>query len=222
MEFMLDTADVQAIADLSAMLDVAGVTTNPTIVTSTGRDFVEVRDAILDVLAPEQKFFCQVVSHDEAGIVAEAREIASWRSGENVYAKIPVTPEGLRAIKAVKAEGIGVLATAIYSSAQGFLAAKNGADYLAPYVNRMDNLGDGVGQVLELQAMLEADGSETKIVAASFKNVRQVTDLIAGGIAAVTVPPDVVRAMVAHPGTAPAVAAFEDAWERAYGRRTLL
>ena len=221
MEFMLDTADVKAIKELDGLIDVAGVTTNPTIVTSTGRPFEDVRDDILSTLRPEQKFFCQVVSHDVDGIVAEAREIASWRK-ENAYAKIPVTREGLAAIKQVKKEGIGVLATAIYSASQGYLAAKNGADYLAPYVNRMENLGDGVGQVIDLLAMLEADGSKTKVVAASFKNVAQVNELIAAGIQAVTVPPDVVYAMIDHPSTGPAVEVFEKAWQKAYGRRTLL
>ena len=97
----------------------------------------------------------------------------------------------------------------------------NGADYLAPYVNRMCNYGDGVGQTIDLINMLAAQGVESKVIAASFKSVEQVHELIAAGIQAVTVQPDVVKQMVDHPGTEIAVAEFTENWNKAYGRKTL-
>ena len=221
MEFVLDTADLDAIKELDGLINVAGVTTNPTIITKSGRQPEEVISALVDYLKPEQKLFVQTVATDYDGMLEEARYICGLRP-ENTYAKIPVTHNGLRVIKAAKAEGLGVLATAIYSADEAFMAALNGADYLAPYVNRMCNYGDGVGQVIDLIEMLAVQGLDAKIIAASFKNVDQVHTLIAAGIQAVTVPPEVVRGMIDHPGTEVAVEEFTANWEKAYGRKTLL
>ena len=221
MELILDTADLDEIKKLGAMLSVDGVTTNPTIITKSGKSFEEIRDGLMEILSPEQKLFIQVVATDFDGIMAEARYICSLRP-ENTYVKIPVTRDGMRAIKACKAEGMGVLATAIYSASQGFMAAKNGADYLAPYVNRMCNLGDGVGEVVRLQAMLEQAKLPTKILAASFKNVEQVNELLENGIEAVTIPVDVAFNMLDIPSTPMAVDDFTRNWQAAYGRTTLL
>lgn len=221
MELILDTADLEAIRELNDLYAVDGVTTNPTIITKSGKSFEEIRDGLMEILSPEQKLFIQVVATDFDGIMAEARYICSLRP-ENTYVKIPVTRDGMRAIKACKAEGLGVLATAIYSASQGFMAAKNGADYLAPYVNRMCNLGDGVGEVVRLQAMLEQAKLPTKILAASFKNVEQVNELLENGIEAVTIPVDVAFNMLDIPSTPMAVDDFTRNWEAAYGRTTLL
>ncbi|BCV19568.1 fructose-6-phosphate aldolase [Leptogranulimonas caecicola] len=221
MELILDTADLEAIRELNDLYAVDGVTTNPTIITKSGKSFEEIRDGLMEILSPEQKLFIQVVATDFDGIMAEARYICSLRP-ENTYVKIPVTRDGMRAIKACKAEGMGVLATAIYSASQGFMAAKNGADYLAPYVNRMCNLGDGVGEVVRLQAMLEQAKLPTKILAASFKNVEQVNELLENGIEAVTIPVDVAFNMLDIPSTPMAVDDFTRNWQAAYGRTTLL
>jgi TalC/MipB family fructose-6-phosphate aldolase len=219
MELFLDTADAQAVAEMSQYLTIAGVTTNPTIITKSGKTPEEVFEQMNAVLTPDQKFFMQVVATDYEGILAEARQICSLRP-KNMFVKIPVTHEGLRAIKAAKAEGLGVLATAIYSPDQAFFAAMNGADYLAPYVNRMCNYGDGVQAVRELEEMLEVHGLASSICAASFKNGNQVHELVLAGAEAVTVAPDVVAAMVDHPGTKIAVDEFTQAWKAAYGRET--
>lgn len=221
MELILDTADLEAIRELNDLYAVDGVTTNPTIITKSGKSFEEIRDGLMEILSPEQKLFIQVVATDFDGIMAEACYICSLRP-ENTYVKIPVTRDGMRAIKACKAEGMGVLATAIYSASQGFMAAKNGADYLAPYVNRMCNLGDGVGEVVRLQAMLEQAKLPTKILAASFKNVEQVNELLENGIEAVTIPVDVAFNMLDIPSTPMAVDDFTRNWQAAYGRTTLL
>ncbi len=222
MEFILDTADLEAVKQLDELLTIEGVTTNPSIITKSGKTPEQVIKEFVEYLRPEQKFFVQVVSTDYEQMLEEARYICSLRP-KNTYVKIPVTHNGYKAIKQLKSEGLGVLATAIYSADEAFLAAMNGADYLAPYVNRMCNYGDGIGQVLDLLQMLETQGFEnTKVIAASFKNVEQVHALIAAGIQSVTVPPEVVFTMIDHPGTKIAVDEFSTAWREAYGRDTLL
>ena len=222
MEFILDTADLEAVKQLDELLTIEGVTTNPSIITKSGKIPEQVIKEFVEYLRPEQKFFVQVVSTDYEQMLEEARYICSLRP-KNTYVKIPVTHNGYKAIKQLKSEGLGVLATAIYSADEAFLAAMNGADYLAPYVNRMCNYGDGIGQVLDLLQMLETQGFEnTKVIAASFKNVEQVHALIAAGIQSVTVPPEVVFTMIDHPGTKIAVDEFSVAWREAYGRDTLL
>lgn len=220
MEFVLDTADINAIKELDEVLTIAGVTTNPTIITKSGKQPEQVIAELVDYLRPDQSLFIQSVATDYEGILEEARYINGLRP-ENTYVKIPVTRDGMKAIKAAKAEGLNVLATAIYSADEAFLAALNGADYVAPYVNRMCNYGDGVAQVIDLIQMFAVQGISTKIIAASFKSVEQVHELIAAGIQAVTVQPDVVRNMLDHPGTEIAVNEFTEAWDAAYGRTTL-
>ena len=222
MEFILDTADLEAVKQLDELLTIEGVTTNPSIITKSGKTPEQVIKEFVEYLRPEQKFFVQVVSTDYEQMLEEARYICSLRP-KNTYVKIPVTNNGYKSIEQLKSEGLGVLATAIYSADEAFLAAMNGADYLAPYVNRMCNYGDGIGQVLDLLQMLETQGFEnTKVIAASFKNVEQVHTLIAAGIQSVTVPPEVVFTMIDHPGTKIAVDEFSVAWREAYGRDTLL
>ena len=220
MELILDTADVKEIKKLNELLTIEGVTTNPTIITKSGKDFDAVVKEIIDVLDENQKFFIQVVSTTYDDIVEEAKYICSLRE-KNIYAKIPVSHEGLKAIKKCKKLGLGVLATAIYTSDQAFLAALNGADYLAPYVNRMENYGDGIKEVKDLIEMLKVNNMNTKVIAASFKNKKQVHELIVSGIQAVTVPIDVAYAMINHPGTEIAINEFNENWEKAYNRKTL-
>ena len=218
MELFLDTANAQAVAELSEILTVSGATTNPTIITGSGKTPEQVAEEMLAALRPDQKFFMQVVAEDFEGIMADARAICSL--APNMCVKIPVTPIGLCAIKAAKAEGMTVLATAIYSADEAFLAAMNGADYLAPYVNRMCNLGDGMQQVADLQQMLTINQLPAKICAASFKNTLQVHELIRMGVGSVTIPPEVAWSMIKHPSTQLAVDEFTEAWEDNFGRRT--
>ena len=186
-ELYLDTADIDAIKDLDQILNVQGVTTNPSILAKTGEDPLVAVQKIIDYFTPEQKIFMQVVSTDLQGILDEAHFIASLRP-KNMCPKIPVSHNGLRAIKQLESEGIQCLATSIYSADAGFMAAHNGAEYLAPYVNRMCNYGGGMQDVCDLVDMLAMQNSKTKVLGASFKNTDQVHTLIAAGMQAVTLP----------------------------------
>lgn len=217
MELILDTADVAAIRHYSEMLAISGVTTNPKIVASTGEEPAKVADAVLSVLDDDQKFFMQATSTDYDGIMADAEFVCGLRSRNN-YVKIPCTPVGLRAIKDCKADGKNVLGTVVFSAEQGFLAALNGADYLAPYVNRMSNYTDGVEVTTRLIDMLDVAGLPTKVMGASWHNVAQVRDLIEAGIGAVTLPPSVLDAIVDNYITAQTVDDFTQTWQATYGR----
>lgn len=220
MELILDSSNIEQIKELNELLTVTGVTTNPTILTKSGREAMDVIKDLCDVLSEDQLIFIQTVQTTYEGIMEEAKAISKIRS-KNMYVKIPVTHEGLKAIKECKKLGIHTLATAIYSADQAFLAAMNGAEYLAPYTNRMCNYGDGVQDVKDLIEMLRVNNMPTKVIAASFKNTYQVHELVKAGIQAVTIPCDVVYQMMDHPGTKIAVGEFTVNWQKAYNRNTL-
>lgn len=219
MELIIDSSNIEQIKDLNDLLTITGVTTNPTILTKSGREAMDVVKDLCEVLSEDQLLFIQTVQTSFEGIMEEAKMISSIRN-KNMYVKIPVTHEGLRAIKECKKLGIHTLATAIYMADQAFLAAMNGAEYLAPYTNRMCNYGDGVQDVKDLIEMLRVNHMPAKVIAASFKNTYQVHELIKAGIQAVTVPCDVLYQMIDHPGTKIAVGEFSVNWQRAYNRNT--
>lgn len=219
MELIIDSSNIEQIKELNDLLTITGVTTNPTILTKSGREAMDVVKDLCEVLSEDQLLFIQTVQTSFEGIMEEAKMISSIRN-KNMYVKIPVTHEGLRAIKECKKLGIHTLATAIYTADQAFLAAINGAEYLAPYTNRMCNYGDGVQDVKDLIEMLRVNHMPAKVIAASFKNTYQVHELIKAGIQAVTVPCDVLYQMIDHPGTKIAVGEFSVNWQRAYNRNT--
>lgn len=219
MELIIDSSNIEQIKELNDLLTITGVTTNPTILTISGREAMDVVKDLCEVLSEDQLLFIQTVQTSFEGIMEEAKMISSIRN-KNMYVKIPVTHEGLRAIKECKKLGIHTLATAIYTADQAFLAAMNGAEYLAPYTNRMCNYGDGVQDVKDLIEMLRVNHMPAKVIAASFKNTYQVHELIKAGIQAVTVPCDVLYQMIDHPGTKIAVGEFSVNWQRAYNRNT--
>ena len=218
MELILDSSDVEKIKELNDLLSITGVTTNPTIITKSGKEDETLIKELCDILSEDQLLFVQVVRTDYEGIMEEAKKISSLRE-KNILVKIPVTHDGLKAIKECKKIGIRTLATAIYTADQAFLAAMNGAEYLAPYVNRMDNYTDGIAQVKDLLEMLEVNHMTSKVVAASFKNTFQVHELIRFGIQAVTIPCDVAFSMIDHPGTKIAVDEFTQNWQETYHRK---
>lgn len=219
MELIIDSSNIEQIKELNDLLTITGVTTNPTILTKSGREAMDVVKDLCELLSEDQLLFIQTVQTSFEGIMEEAKKISSIRN-KNMYVKIPVTHEGLRAIKKCKKLGIHTLATAIYTADQAFLAAMNGAEYLAPYTNRMCNYGDGVQDVKDLIEMLRVNHMPAKVIAASFKNTYQVHELIKAGIQAVTVPCDVLYQMIDHPGTKIAVGEFSVNWQRAYNRNT--
>ena len=210
-ELYLDTADVNETARFNRCLPLRGITTNPSILAKSKKGLLETLESMSGILGSKARFHAQVVSTDVSGMVAEARALNELPY--DIVVKVPATEMGLNAIKLIQ-----VLATAIYSAHQGFLAALCGADYLAPYVNRIDAMGEsGVEVVADLQLLLNQNNLPAKILAASFKNTRQVVDVMKLGIDAITLPVDVATQMFAHPAVQPAVDQFTKDWNGAFG-----
>jgi fructose-6-phosphate aldolase 1 len=215
LELYLDSADLEAISRLAPVLPLAGVTTNPSIMAAGGRGLRPLLADLSEVLGPQSRFHVQVVADTVEGMLDEARQLHALPF--DVVVKIPAHAAGLAVIKQAKAAGIPVLATAIYNVQQGLLAAANGADYLAPYLNRIDNLGvDGLGVVADLQRLIEQYRFPSKLLVASFKNVQQVLQVLQHGVAAVTLPVDIAGQMLATPAADAAVAQFERDWRAVF------
>lgn len=217
-ELYLDTADVAEVIRFNRCLPLKGITTNPSILAKSKQGLNETLKGMQEALGGAPRFHAQVVSTTVGGMVEEARQINELPY--DMVVKTPATETGLAAIKIMKSEGIKVLATAIYSAQQGFLAALCGADYLAPYVNRIDVMnGSGVEVVADLQLLLDQNRLPTKILAASFKNTQQAMEVMKLGIEAITLPVDVAAQMFAHPAVQPAVDQFDKDWKETFGSK---
>ena len=220
MELYLDTANVADVERLARIFPLAGVTTNPSIIAANGESIWEVLPRLQQILGPQGTLFAQTMSRDADGMVAEARRLSSTFPG--IVVKVPVTAEGLVAIKTLKKEGITTLGTAVYSAAQGLLAALAGAKYIAPYVNRVDAQGgDGIRTVQELQSLLELHAPDSMVLAASFKTPRQALDCLLAGCEAITLPLDVAQQMLGTPAVESAIEKFEQDWNNAFGTLNL-
>ncbi|MDR2025548.1 MAG: fructose-6-phosphate aldolase [Hungatella sp.] len=217
MKFIIDDADIEKIRELYATFAVDGVTTNPTILAKSGKQPFEILKEIRDFIGPEAELHVQVVAADAEGMVEEAHRIRK-ELGINTYVKVPTTKEGLKAMKALKKDGTNVTATAIYTQMQAYLAGKAGADYAAPYVNRIDNLGaNGVKTAKDIHDIFKKNGLKTEVLAASFKNSQQVLELCQYGIGASTISPDVIEGLIKNDSVTMAVSAFVKDFEELCG-----
>lgn len=217
-ELYLDTVDVEQVARFNACLPIKGITTNPSILAKAGVGVNQALADIAGIIGSETRFHVQVVSQTVEDMLAEA--IAIDALPYDIVVKVPATEMGLAAIKKIKQKNIQVLATAIYSTQQGYLAMICGADYLAPYVNRMDTMGgDGIAVVADLQHLVSRQGLGCKVLPASFKNTLQVMDVLKLGVDAITLPVDVMAQMVSHPAVKPAVEQFNQDWRSTFGNK---
>ena len=222
MELLLDTANIAKIRKALEYYPISGLTTNPSIMKAEGKiDFYAHLKEIRSLLGNERTLHVQVISEDAEGILREADVLRS-KLGENIYIKTPVSKEGLKAIGLMKMKGFNVTATAIYTTMQAQLAMLAGADYLAMYYNRMLNLDIDADIVFsEVADAIMAGGYDCKIVGASFKNVMQLTNAIADGAQALTVPPELLDTVFANPSIDKAVSDFRKDWATVYGDKTL-
>lgn len=205
MIYMLDTANVKEIARLFDLYPIDGVTTNPSIIAQEQKPLRRLLVDIRKVIGEDALLHVQPISSKAEDIVAEALEYLDLCKG-NYYAKIPVTPQGIKAIQLLKKRGVKVTATAIFTQQQALIAAKAGADFVAPYVNRLDNISsDGIGVVADIMTFIRAYEMPTKVLAASFKNVEQVHRVCLLGAHAVTITPDLFETLLYHPLTDRAV-----------------
>lgn len=216
MELYLDTSDVAAVRRLAPIFPLAGVTTNPSIIANGKKPLAVVLPELQEALGGKGRLFAQVMARDAEAMVDEAKKLRAIIS--DLVVKVPVTPQGLAAIKLLKSEGIPTLGTAVYGAAQGLLAALAGAEYIAPYVNRIDAQGgNGIQTVTELQQLLKLHAPTAKVLAASFKTPRQALDCLLTGCEAITLPLDVAEQIVTTPAVNAAVKKFEQDWLAAFG-----
>lgn len=190
MKLYIDDLNFDKIKELWDCYPVDGVTSNPTILKKSGRQPLEVLQEIRAFIGPDKDLMTQVISTDAEGMAKEAQVITKAIGKKNTYVKVPSNPQGLKAIKLIKAQDkdIQICATGVYTVAQGFLAAQAGADYVAPYVNRIDNLGgDGLQVAKDIQDILNAYNLPCGISSASFKTTRQVIELAKYGVAAAAI-----------------------------------
>ncbi|MGL4206161.1 MAG: fructose-6-phosphate aldolase [Aeromonadaceae bacterium] len=216
MELYLDTADLTAVRRIARILPLAGVTTNPSIVAASGQPLSKLLPALRELLGSEAQLFAQVMANQAEQMVSEAQLLRQM--DEKLVVKIPVTAEGLAAIKSLHTMGIPTLGTAVYSPMQGVLAALAGASYIAPYVNRIDAQGgDGIKSVIELQQLLALHAPKSQVLAASFKTPRQALDCLLAGTGAITLPVEVAEQMLNSPAVEAAICKFTRDWEASFG-----
>ena len=222
MLYIIDTANLEQIAHCNEFYPIDGVTTNPTIISRENCDFKKLITSIREILGPDKMLHIQTTATDAAQIVEEAKALRELL-GENFYIKIPITEDGLKATMELKKIGIGVTVTAIFTQQQALMAAKAGADFVAPYINRLDNIvSDGAHVVEEIVTLFKAHNINTKVLAASFKNVEQVHKVAMVGCPAVTINPELFDQLIYHPLTLYAVDAFAADWEMVYGDQKII
>lgn len=222
MKYFIDTANLAEIKHCNEFYPLAGVTTNPTLVAKEKSDFWTLIKEIRNIIGPDKILHVQTVQTTAEKMVEEAKRIKETVGGE-FCVKIPIGEEGLKATMMLKELGIGVTMTAIFTPAQALIAAKAGASFVAPYVNRLDNMiGDGVRVVEDIVQQFELYGLDCQVLAASFKNCEQIHKCALVGCHTVTIAADLFKSVLAHPMTDAAVAGFEKDWKAMYGDKTIL
>lgn len=222
MIYILDTADIEAIKHCNEFYPLAGVTTNPSIISKENTDFWKLVKKIRSIIGEEKMLHVQTVQTKADKIVEEAKLLKKELGGE-LFVKIPIGEEGLKATMELKKLGIGVTMTAIFTPAQALIATKAGASFVAPYVNRLDNIiGDGTEVVAQIVELFDNYNLDCKVLAASFKNAEQVHKCALYGCHSVTVSADIMKTLISHPMTDAAIEGFEKDWKRVYGDKTIL
>ncbi len=211
MKFFVDSADVEAIAELNDLGMVDGVTTNPSLILKSGRDIIEVTKEICAIV--KGPVSAEVVALEAGEMIAEGRRLAEI--AENIAIKVPLTWDGLRACKVLTGEGRMVNVTLCFSANQALLAAKAGATFISPFIGRLDDINlDGMELIADIRTIYDNYGFETEILAASVRSVNHVSEAALIGADIVTAPPAVIRKMAEHPLTEKGLQGFLRDWEK--------
>jgi len=211
MKFFVDTADIDAIADLAQTGMVDGVTTNPSLIMKSGRNILEVTREICALVAGPVS--AEVVALQADAMIAEGRKLAAI--APNIAVKLPLTWDGLKACKVLSGEGFTVNVTLCFSVNQALLAAKAGASFISPFVGRLDDINlDGMELIQDIRTVYDNYDFATEILAASIRSVNHVAEAARIGADVVTAPPEVIRKLAAHPLTDRGLEAFLKDWEK--------
>ena len=216
MKFFVDTANVEEIKKANDMGIICGVTTNPSLIAKEGRDFAEVIKEITDIVDGPISGEVKATTVDAEGMIAEGREIAKIHP--NMVVKIPMTVEGLKAVKVLNAEGVKTNVTLVFSAAQALLAARAGASYVSPCLGRLDDISmPGIDLIYEITEIFQMHDIETEIIAASIRNPIHVIDCAKAGADIATVPYKVLEQMTKHPLTDQGIAKFQADYKAVFG-----
>lgn len=216
MKFFIDTAKVEDIRKANDMGVICGVTTNPSLIAKEGRDFNEVIREITTIVDGPVSGEVKATTTDAEGMIAEGREIAKIHP--NMVVKIPMTAEGLKATKALSADGIKTNVTLIFTANQALLAARAGAAYVSPFLGRLDDISvRGTDLIREIAQIFAAAKIDTQIIAASVRTTIHVTDCALAGADIATVPYAVIEQMTRHPLTDAGTAKFQADYKAVFG-----
>ena len=216
MKFFIDTAKVEDIRKANDMGVICGVTTNPSLIAKEGRDFNEVIREITTIVDGPISGEVKATTVDAEGMIKEGREIAAIHP--NMVVKIPMTVEGLKAVKVLAAEGIKTNVTLIFTANQALLAAEAGATYVSPFLGRLDDISQpGIDLIRPISGVFAIYGYETEIIAASVRNPIHVTDCALAGSDIATVPYGVIEQMTKHPLTDQGIAKFQADYKAVFG-----
>lgn len=208
MRFFIDTAKIEEIKKANDMGVICGVTTNPSLIAKEGRDFHEVIKEITSIVDGPISGEVKASTTDAPGMIKEGREIAAIHP--NMVVKIPMTVEGLKAVKVLSSEGIKTNVTLIFTAAQALLAARAGASYVSPFLGRLDDISmPGIDLIQEITAIFSIHDIQTQIIAASIRNAIHVIDCAKAGADIATVPYAVIEQMTRHPLTAAGIEKFQ-------------
>ena len=211
MKIFIDTANVEHIREAWDMGIIDGVTTNPTLVSKTGKGFREVVEEIMSIV--DGPISLEVISLESEGMVKEARKLAEY--GPNAVIKVPMTAEGLKATKILSKEGIKTNVTLVFSPNQALLAAKAGATYMSPFVGRLDDISQWGMDIIEtIVDIYNNYDFETQVLAASLRHPMHVIEAALAGAHVATIPYDVLMKMVKHPKTDEGIDNFLKDWEK--------
>lgn len=216
MRFFIDTANVDEIRKANDMGIICGVTTNPSLIAKEGRDFKQVIAEIASIVDGPISGEVKATTTDAEGMIKEGREIAAIHP--NMVVKIPMTVEGLKAVKVLSAEGIKTNVTLIFSAAQALLAARAGATYVSPFLGRLDDISmPGIDLIDEITEIFMMHDIETEIIAASIRNPIHVIDCARAGADIATVPYKVLVQMTKHPLTDQGIEKFQADYKAVFG-----
>ncbi|MDH3365606.1 MAG: fructose-6-phosphate aldolase [Thermoplasmata archaeon] len=211
MKIFIDTANLENIREVNSWGILDGVTTNPTLVAKEGREFSSIIMEICSIVDGDVS--AEAVSMDADGMINEARELSKLH--KNVVVKIPMTAEGLKAVKILSGEGIRTNVTLVFSPNQALLAAKAGATYVSPFVGRLDDINHtGMDLVRDIVGIFEVHGYETQVIAASIRHPLHVTEAALAGAHVATIPYDVLKKMLKHNLTDEGIRRFLEDWEK--------
>jgi transaldolase len=216
MRFFIDTANVDEIRKANEMGVICGVTTNPSLIAKEGRDYKTVLKEITKIVDGAISGEVKATTEDAEGMIREGREIAAIHP--NMVVKIPMTVEGLKAIKVLHSEGIKTNCTLIFTANQALLAARAGASYVSPFLGRLDDINTrGVDLVQEIATIFDAGNIDAKIICASVRNPIHITDCALAGADIATVPYKVLIQMTKHPLTDIGIKKFQEDYQKVFG-----